>query len=112
MYMSSPVLSGDLLFGFSHKNKGQFFCLDARTGAARWIGEPRQGDNAAMVIAGERLLLLKDNAELILARASAEGFKPERRYTVADSPTWAHPLILQNGIVIKDADSLAFWSFR
>ena len=112
MYMSSPVLSGDLLFGFSHKNKGQFFCLDARTGATRWIGETRQGDNAAPVLAGQWLLLLKDDAELIVARAGADGLKPERRYTVADSPTWAHPLILQNGIVIKDSDSLAFWSFR
>jgi outer membrane protein assembly factor BamB len=111
MYMSSPVLSGDLLFGFSHKNKGQFFCIDAQTGATKWIGEPRQGDNAAIVLAGERLFLLKDDAELIVAKAGAKAFEPVRRYKVADSPTWAQPLILEKGIVIKDAESLAFWSF-
>ena len=111
MYMSSPVLSGDLLFGFSHKNKGQFFCIDAQTGATKWMGEPRQGDNAAIVLAGERLFLLKDDAELIVAKASAKAFEPVRRYSVADSPTWAQPLILEKGIVIKDAESLAFWSF-
>jgi outer membrane protein assembly factor BamB len=111
MYMSSPVLTGDLLFGFSHKNKGQFFCIDAQTGATKWIGEPRQGDNAAIVLAGERLFLLKDDAELIVAKAGGKAFEPIRRYRVADSATWAQPLILEKGIVIKDAESLAFWSF-
>ena len=112
MYMSSPVLSGDLMFGFSHKNKGQFFCIDAQTGATKWVGEPRQADNAAVLIAGSLLLMLKDNAELIVARASAKALEPVRKYTVADSSTYAHPLLLDNGIVVKDADSLALWSFR
>ena len=39
MYMNSPVLSGDLLFGFSHQRRGQFFCIDARTGATLWKSE-------------------------------------------------------------------------
>lgn len=112
MYMNSPVLKGDLLFGFSHKNKGQFFCLDAATGATKWIGEPRQGDNAAIVVAGQALLLLKDDGELIVARPSAKGFEAVRRYTVAESPTWAHPLVLDGGIAIKDLDSLALWNLR
>ena len=111
MYMSSPVLAGNLMFGFSHKNKGQFFCLDANTGETKWLGDPRQGDNASILQVGGRLLLLKDDAELIVAQASAQGFAPLRRYKVADSPTWAHPLPLENGLVIKDADSLTFWGF-
>jgi outer membrane protein assembly factor BamB len=112
MYMSSPVISGELLFGFSHKSKGQFFCLDPRTGVTKWTGAPRQGDNAAMVSAGDLLFLLKDDAELIVARASGTGLQPIHSYSVADSPTWAHPLALDNGVVIKDLDSLALWNFR
>jgi outer membrane protein assembly factor BamB len=112
MYMSSPVLSGDFLFGFSHKSKGQFFCLDARTGAVKWTGDPRQGDNAAIVASGDLLFLLKDDAELIVARAAAARFEPLRRYTVADSPTWAHLLVLDKGIVVKDLDSLTLWSLE
>jgi outer membrane protein assembly factor BamB len=111
MYMSSPVLSGNLLFGFSHKNKGQFFCLDANTGKTQWVSDPRQGDNAAILQMGQRLLFLKDDAELIVAQVSAKGFEPLRRYKVADNPTWAHPLVLEKGIVIKDTEALAFWSF-
>lgn len=110
MYMSSPVAEGDLLFGFSQYKKGQFFCADARSGATRWTSPPRQGDNAAVLISGEHLILLKDDAELIIARATAKAFEPLRRYTVADSPTWAHPLVMKNGVVIKDATTLSLWA--
>jgi len=112
MYMSSPVLEGGLIFGFSHYKKGQFFCVDARTGATKWTSPPRQGDNAAAVISGGNLILLRDDAQLIIAKANGARFEALRNYTVADSPTWAHPVILRNGVVIKDATTLAFWSTK
>ncbi len=110
LYMSSPVLAGDLIFGFSHYKKGEFFCIDARTGATQWTSSPRQGENAAVLVSGESLILLRDEGELIIAKASGKAFEPLRRYTVADSPTWAHPLVLRNGVVIKDKTTLALWS--
>ncbi len=110
LYMNSPVVTTDLLFGFSHYKKGQVFCLNARTGATEWTGEPRQGDNAAVLVSGENLILLKDDAELVIAKAFSKGFEPLRHYSVADSPTWAHPLVLRDGVVIKDATTLARWS--
>jgi outer membrane protein assembly factor BamB len=110
LYMSSPVAAGDLLFGFSQFKKGQFFCVDARTGATQWTSPPRQGDNAAVLISGENLILLKDDGELVIARATGRAFEPLRHYQVAESPTWAHPLVLRNGVVIKDATTLALWT--
>jgi len=107
--MSSPVAGGDLLFGFSHYKKGQLFCLDLRSGATQWTGEARQGDNAAVLISGENVIFLKDDAEMIVAKATGKGFEPLRRYSVAESPTWAHPLVLHDGVVIKDATTLARW---
>ena len=68
--------------------------------------------NWRVLVAGGKLILLKDDGELIVARASNKGFEPIRRYTVADSPTWAHPLVLPNGVVIKDKTTLAFWGAR
>ena len=50
-----------------------------------------------------------NDAELIVARKSAKGFEPLRKYSVADSPTWAHPVILNRGVLIKDATTLALW---
>ena len=109
LYMSSPVLSGDSLFGFSHYKKGAFFCIDARTGATQWTSPPRQGENAAVLVSGGNLILLRDEGELIIAKASSKAFEPLRHYAVAESPTWAHPLVLPNGVVIKDKTTLALW---
>ena len=112
MYMSSPVASGDYLFGLSHKRKGQFFCIDARTGKTLWTSDGRVGDNAAIVAAGEFLFLLTDAAELLVARSHAILFEVLKKYSVADSPTWAHPVVTNKGILIKDRTTLALLSFE
>jgi outer membrane protein assembly factor BamB len=110
MYMNSPVVSGDYLFGLSHKRKGQFFCIDARNGQTVWAGDGRDGDNAAIVAAGKFLFFLTDAADFIVARGDAKRFEVLKKYSVADSPTWAHPVIVGNRILIKDASSLALLS--
>jgi outer membrane protein assembly factor BamB len=109
MYMNSPLISGDLLFGLSHKQKGQFFCLDLNTGKTLWTGDGRQGENAAMVMAGNVLFSLTNDADLIVSTVSSKGPSVIKRYHVADSPTWAHPVIVGNRILIKDEKTLALW---
>jgi outer membrane protein assembly factor BamB len=112
MYMNSPVVAGDLMFGFSHRNKGQLFCLDPRTGSTLWSAGGREGENAAMVSAGSAVLALISDGRLIVFKKSSKAFEPVRRYTVAESPTWAHPLLLDRAIVIKDASTLARWNLE
>lgn len=112
MYMSSPVLSGELLFGLSHRHKGEFFCLNARTGSTLWLSDGRQGDNAAIVNVGEVLCLLTTNAELIIIKESPDRFEQIARYSVADSPTWAHPVVFEEHVLIKDTSTLALWSIE
>jgi outer membrane protein assembly factor BamB len=109
MYMSSPVVTGDLLFGFSQRKSGQFFCLKPGDGTTLWTSEGRQADNAAIVAAGSVWLILTPDANLIVARQSDKAFEPLRKYSVADSPTWAHPVVMGHGILIKDATNLALW---
>ena len=110
MYMNSPVADGDLIYGFGHRNKGQFFCLDARTGKTLWTTDGRGGDNAAIVHSGSLLFLLTDDANLIVARKNPKAYEEIRRYRVAESPTWAHPVVLGRQILIKDLHTLALWS--
>jgi outer membrane protein assembly factor BamB len=109
-YMSTPVLKGDLLLGFSHKNRGRFVALDARTGKTLWATAGREGDNAAVLTSGDKLFLLTSDAELILAKANSSGLEQLRRYSVAQSPTWAHPVLAGKHILVKDAESLTLWS--
>ena len=110
MYMNSPVVVGDLLFGFSHLKKGQIFCLDARTGATLWTASPRAGDNAALIASATTLYSLTPEAKLLVAKPTAKGLNEVRQYDVADGATWAHPVILSDGFLIKDVKTLARWS--
>jgi outer membrane protein assembly factor BamB len=112
MRFSSPVQKGNLIFGFSNRNGGIFFCVDAESGKTLWTSDPKQGDNAVIYIAGDLLFLLKDSAELIIARATGNGFEPLRRYQVADSATYASPLMLDNAMVVKDTTTLSYLSWE
>ena len=109
-YMSTPVLVGDTLVGFSDKRSGHFVLLDATTGETRWAGPPRQGENAAIVAAGDYVLTLTDDAELAVGTVTGNGLDVVRTYSVADTPTWAHPVPTTEGILIKDKETLALWS--
>jgi outer membrane protein assembly factor BamB len=109
MYMNSPVLSGDMLFGFSHLKKGQLFAMDAATGKTLWTGPPRAGDNAAVLAGKSGLVSLNNEGQLSIVRADAKSFEVLHQYSVADSATWASPLVLSDGVIVKDVKSLARW---
>jgi outer membrane protein assembly factor BamB len=107
LYMNSPVLEGNLLFGLSARNKGQFFCLDADTGKTLWQSPGRMGENAAIVNAGGLLFFLTNDANLLVLPAGAKEYAPLVQYAVANSPTWAHPVVAGSRILVKDETTLA-----
>jgi hypothetical protein len=94
----------------SHRNKGQFVALDAAMGKSLWEGNGRAGDNTAALTGGDKLFLLTSDAEFIVANANGAAFQEVRRYTVAKSPTYAHPVIAGKNILVKDAENLTLWS--
>lgn len=112
LHMNSPVLQGNLLFGLSAKNKGQLFALDADTGKSVWQGPGRAGENAAILNMGGTLLVLTNEARLLVQPATGKSFGPIAEYTVANSPTWAHPLILGDRILVKDETTLRSLSLK
>ena len=107
LYMSTPVLQGNTLLGFSALKKGQFFELDADTGKTLWQGPGRMGENAALLnVGGSAFLALTNDANLIVLPVNAKEYAPSVQYTVANSPTWAHPVVVGNRILIKDETTL------
>jgi len=110
MYISTPVVVGNTLFGLSTRSSGQFYAVDTRSGDTLWLGPPRQAANTALVKAGQLLFYLNDDAQLIVAPSSRTRFEPMKRYIVADSATWAQPLISGNRIFVKDVSSLTLWT--
>jgi len=110
--MSNAVVARDTLFGMSSKNMGQFFALDAKTGKTLWTSAPRQGTNAAIVRGGEVLFILKDDAQMIVARANPARYETLHTYQVADSATWAQPTISGDRLFVKDVSSLTLWGLN
>ena len=107
MYMSSPVLVDGTLYGHSSTRSGQFVALDAATGDVRWASEGREGDHASVLVAGDELLLLTSDAELFVAEPDGAAFAVGRHYEVADGATWAMPVPLPDGLLIRDAATVA-----
>lgn len=111
LYLSSPVLQGNTLYGMSAMKKGQFFALDADTGKMLWLSEGRMGENAAILNLNDKAILaLTNDAKLIVLPAGANAYAPVASYTVAKSPTWAHPVVVGKRIFIKDETTLAAYS--
>lgn len=111
MYMSSPVVSGNTMFGLSNKNRGQFFAIDAASGKTLWLSKGREADNASIIRAGDYVLCSTSNGELIVLKPNPSAYEEIKRYTIADSATYAHPALSGRSIVVKDVDKLIAWEF-
>ncbi len=112
LYMASPVLVGERLVGLSHKRSGQLFALDVATGRTLFTSPGRDGENVALVLAGDHLLALNDRAELRVLDLHGDALTPVARYDVSESATWAHPIVTARGLVVKDATGLALLTFE
>ena len=108
--MSSAVINGKFLFGFSHYDRGRLFCLDPKTGEVRWEGTPRTGRNVMFLSMPGFVSALIDNGDLQIIKATADRFDKVASYRVADGRTWAPPVLLPDGVLVKDHETLTLWS--
>lgn len=111
MYMSSPVLADGRVLGLSHRKRGQYFALDPATGKVQWTSAGAQGENAAFVVADRGLLVLQGDGTLLVLPREATSFAPIRKYRVAESSTFAHPVPTPDGLLIKDESGLSLYGF-
>lgn len=111
LYLASPVVSGDRLFGFSPARRGHLFAVDLATGADLWHAEGTGAENASLTVASPWLLALTDGAELMIGRVDSAAWSLVARYTVAESPTWAHLVPAGDAILVKDRNGLSLLSW-
>lgn len=110
--LTNGVIVGDLLFGLTNRNAGQYFGVDAKTGKTLWTSPGRQAGNAAIEKAGDFLVSLEDDGDLVVARSSQTAFDQVRKYKVADGETWAEAALSGNRIVVKDLNSVTLWTLN
>jgi outer membrane protein assembly factor BamB len=105
----SPVLKGGLIFGLSQR--GNFFCLDAKTGKTAWTDSTGgRGQFGSVVDAGSVLLGLTSKSTLVAFEPSDKEYTELANIKVADKQTYAYPVLAGNRLFIKDQDSLTLWT--
>ena len=57
------------------------------------------------------VLALTSGAELFVIDPTAPEFRPVAQYTVAESTTYAHPVLTRRGVLIKDTSTVALWNW-
>jgi len=110
--MSNSVVDGDVMYGLTSRNMGQYYAMDAKSGKTLWNSAPRQAAQAALVRADNVLFSLENDSELVVFRTSRSGLEELRRYKVADAETWAQPAISGNRIFVKDVSTLTLWTLN
>ena len=108
---NTPVLKDGLLFGFS--DRGSLYCINAKDGSTAWTDTAQHGRGfAAIVGAGSAMLALPSTSELIIYKPDGKAYSEIAKYKVAETPTYAHPVISGKSVFVKDQDSVAMWTIE
>ena len=110
--MTNSVIVGGTLYGMATRNSGQYFAVDAKSGKTLWLSDGRQAENAAIASAGDIILSLENDGELVVFRASPKAFEVVKRYKVADTDTWTQAVYSGDRIFVKDVMTLALYTLR
>ncbi len=105
-HYSSPVRSGGTLFGFHGRQEyGQEFrAADLVEGKVLWSSDRLPAGSVTRV--GDRLLLLLESGELLLADASRDAFDILARAQILGGETRAFPAVAGGRLFARDKDSL------
>jgi outer membrane protein assembly factor BamB len=105
---NTPVLKAGLLYGLSARRN--FYCMDARTGQVLWTDAALRGECGEVLDAGAVLLALTSDTEMVAFKPGGKEYVELAKFKVADTPTWAYPIIAGKRVFIKDRESLALWT--
>jgi len=102
-YATSVYYDGHL-YGFHGRQEfGQAFrAVEFRTGKVKWSEE--RFNAGTVLLAGNRLVILRENGELVLALASPEGFKPLARARILPGITRAYPALSDGFLYARNAE--------
>jgi outer membrane protein assembly factor BamB len=133
---NTPILKNGFIYGLSARN--DFFCVNAQDGKTAWTapftppaaggeaaagggmgggrggrgGGGRGGGYGSLVDAGSVLFALTPASQLVVFEPGEKAFKELARIKVADSATYAYPIVAGNRIFIKDQNSVTLYTVQ
>jgi len=106
---NSPILDNGFLYGLTG-GRGNLYCISAKDGKTAWTDTTARGQFGSIVDAGSFLLLLTQDAQLIVFQPSEKAFTQVADIKVAEGETYAHPILSGKRIFVRDADSVTLWT--
>jgi len=108
---NTPVLKNGLLYGLSQNM--ELFCINAENGKTLWTHSMGgRGGFGSVVDAGSVLMALTPSAELIVFQPNDKEFRQLATYKVADSETYAYPVVTGNRVYVKDQETVTLWTIK
>jgi outer membrane protein assembly factor BamB len=110
-YATSVYLDGHL-YGFHGRQEfgPSFRAVELRTGKVRWSQEQFRAGN--VTLAGNRLLILREGGELIIAAASPEAFRPIARAQILPATVRAYPALADGFLYVRNENTLVCLDLR
>ena len=93
--MNSAVVYQDHVYCISERSGGQLMCFTLKDGSLAW-SNPDFARYGTLMMADGKLIILDEQGELIIARATPEGYKELARTKLFDDRCWVMP-VLANG---------------
>ncbi|PYK63351.1 MAG: alcohol dehydrogenase [Verrucomicrobia bacterium] len=111
-HYATSVYHEGFLYGFDGRQETgpSLRCVELKTGKVRW-SEDRFGAGT-ITLADRRLLVLRENGELMLAPASPDGFKPISRAQVLPNGVRAYPAVADGRVYGRSKDTLVCVDLR
>ena len=111
-HYATSVYRDGYLYGYHGRQEyGQSLrCIELKTGKVQWSAD---GFGAGTVtLAGDRLLLLRENGELVLAAASPKEFRPLARAQLLPAVVRAYPALADGKLYVRNERTLACFSLK
>jgi outer membrane protein assembly factor BamB len=86
-------------------DEGILTCLEAETGARKWK-EGRFG-YGQLLLADGHLIVLSDQGELALIKATPEGYAEVAKFSALEGKTWNYPAIVAGKLLVRNATEMA-----
>ncbi len=104
-YYNDYVAHQGFLYGF---DSNIFACVDLEDGKRKWK-KGRYGNGQVLLLPdGDQLLVISEDGELVLLRASSEKLMELAKYRVLDGRTWNHPVMVGGRLYVRNGRSGLF----
>ena len=111
-HYATSVYSGGYLYGFHGRQEyGQSFrAVEMESGQVKW-SENRFGAGTVTLV-GNRLLIMRENGEMVLAQVSPNAFRPLARAQILPPTVRAYPAIADGFVYVRNENTLVCLDLR